>query len=290
MVTNMRTRCEVQGTPLSMAVELQCEIPTLRFLHQALGNLRTTVETKPHFGIPPVLRSRMYGSLSRLSEAVVQYLERVLADGPGSVGVTLVHGDELTPLYSATATDSATLQTSVMRAATAQEPNYIPLQGGFGIHLDTSLDALTPDQRCSLLNALPSVERALLETAASLEGTEDTPTLEDMVVIPRRELEDLQQQATTDRLTGLLNRVGYGVCLNRELAELVRQRGGTHCSYLMIDIDRFKAVNDTYGHLKGDEVLAAVGEVVRRSVRGHDIAYRFGGEELVVVLRSEERR
>jgi diguanylate cyclase len=95
----------------------------------------------------------------------------------------------------------------------------------------------------------------------------------------RRELERL---ATTDVLTGALNR---RVLLERLELELRRcRRYGTRLCVLLLDIDFFKRVNDTYGHLAGDAVLVAVGQILRTRVRGTDVAGRYGGEEFCVLL------
>ena len=62
------------------------------------------------------------------------------------------------------------------------------------------------------------------------------------------------------------------------------KREGCILSLLMIDVDDFKNINDTYGHQEGDKVLNVIGQTVITSVRKHDIAARFGGEEIVVLL------
>jgi diguanylate cyclase (GGDEF)-like protein len=87
-----------------------------------------------------------------------------------------------------------------------------------------------------------------------------------------------RELATKDQKTGLLNAASW-----REVAaeELV---GVDAAGVLMVDLDHFKRVNDTYGHLAGDEVLKAVAGTVRRSVRDYDPVGRFGGEEFVVLL------
>ncbi len=98
----------------------------------------------------------------------------------------------------------------------------------------------------------------------------------------RAGLEQTLELAVTDGLTGLNNR-RY---LDRHLKTLfdrARVRGRP-LSLLITDIDRFKSVNDTYGHDAGDEVLREFANRVRQTVRGADLACRFGGEEFVVVM------
>jgi diguanylate cyclase (GGDEF)-like protein/PAS domain S-box-containing protein len=100
------------------------------------------------------------------------------------------------------------------------------------------------------------------------------------------QLKSLQRQlavlANTDPLTSLLNRRGF---VERVEAELSRVRlGHGHLSVLMLDINNFKEVNDRYGHLTGDNVLAAIGDVLRRAVGVDDFVARIGGDEFCVGL------
>ena len=93
--------------------------------------------------------------------------------------------------------------------------------------------------------------------------------------------------AYTDPLTGLFNRRGLEVELPKLLALSRRYRAPV--SVVMLDIDRFKAVNDTYGHPVGDEVLRRLGRILKQSVRKEDLAVRYGGEEFLLVLFGAER-
>ncbi len=96
-----------------------------------------------------------------------------------------------------------------------------------------------------------------------------------------KSMSSLMDRAARDALTGAFNRGK----LDSLLAEQVtRASHGTSLSLLMVDIDDFKAVNDSYGHLTGDEVLVGVVKAINSSVRGPDLVARFGGEEFVVVL------
>jgi two-component system cell cycle response regulator len=94
--------------------------------------------------------------------------------------------------------------------------------------------------------------------------------------------EELRSQAMHDALTGIWNR---GAVLDQLSRELDRStRANTTTGVLMMDLDHFKKVNDTYGHLTGDAVLREVAKRVTESVRSYDTVGRYGGEEFVVVL------
>lgn len=95
-------------------------------------------------------------------------------------------------------------------------------------------------------------------------------------------MDELEMLATTDELTGLHNRRSL---LNRLKFEVARtRRFRTPLSAVMLDVDHFKQVNDEFGHQLGDEVLAAVGRLVRENIRVIDVAGRYGGEELCILL------
>ena len=94
--------------------------------------------------------------------------------------------------------------------------------------------------------------------------------------------EKLQEQAVRDPLTGLYNRRFLDNIASRELARCERE--GLHLSIMMIDVDHFKAVNDTYGHPGGDEVLKGLAALLLENVRVVDVACRFGGEEFLLML------
>jgi len=89
------------------------------------------------------------------------------------------------------------------------------------------------------------------------------------------------ERALRDPLTGALNRAALEEALQREVE--VARRQGTPLAVLVVDIDHFKAVNDTYGHRFGDDVLRAVAHAVSDTIRRSDAFYRYGGEEFVVI-------
>jgi diguanylate cyclase (GGDEF)-like protein len=100
--------------------------------------------------------------------------------------------------------------------------------------------------------------------------------------------ERLRIQAIRDPLTGLFNRQYLDETLPRECQ--LAERRQSPLSVAMLDIDHFKQVNDRYGHEAGDEVLRAVGGLLRTAVRSSDIACRYGGEEFVLVLLDADLR
>lgn len=98
---------------------------------------------------------------------------------------------------------------------------------------------------------------------------------------------EIQQLVITDKLTGLYNRHYLMTVLEDEVMRYTRK--GYEFSILMLDIDNFKSLNDTYGHLFGDEVLAGLSRILKRVTRNYDRAFRFGGEEFVVVLPETDQ-
>lgn len=95
------------------------------------------------------------------------------------------------------------------------------------------------------------------------------------------EIFKIQKEADTDKLTGIFNRNRFDKLLERELHHV--QVSGKHTSLLIFDIDRFKDVNDTLGHIVGDEVLKGLARAVYKNIRVNDIFARWGGEEFVVM-------
>lgn len=106
-------------------------------------------------------------------------------------------------------------------------------------------------------------------------------------VTERRKLEqNLQSLAVTDGLTGLHNRMHFTNKLDEEFQRASRYE--SPLSLILIDIDYFKSVNDTFGHQAGDAYLRAISALLRSSIRRVDVAARYGGEELVVILPHTE--
>ncbi len=118
-------------------------------------------------------------------------------------------------------------------------------------------------------------ETVIRTAVAAIEKAYDFET----AVSDKKRLEKL---AATDALTGCLNRRALSEELEAELDRA--RRYNLALTILLADIDRFKLVNDTRGHIAGDSVLRQVGEILRREARSVDLVARYGGEEFVVVM------
>ena len=99
---------------------------------------------------------------------------------------------------------------------------------------------------------------------------------------------ELELLSNTDPLTGIFNRAK----LNREIEKCMKkfEQEGVPFSIIMFDIDDFKAINDTYGHLAGDKALIDIVNIVKNEIKGSDIFFRWGGEEFVVLLKRTDKR
>ncbi|MGV6395115.1 sensor domain-containing diguanylate cyclase [Pseudomonas caspiana] len=96
----------------------------------------------------------------------------------------------------------------------------------------------------------------------------------------------IETQATLDSLTGLPNRRGFNLMADKTLKDAARE--SKPLSAMLLDLDHFKYLNDTRGHLAGDEVLMGFGDDLRRCLRQSDIVCRWGGEEFIILLKGSD--
>ncbi|PZR91255.1 MAG: GGDEF domain-containing protein, partial [Stutzerimonas stutzeri] len=121
------------------------------------------------------------------------------------------------------------------------------------------------------------LSRAFNEMAQAVG--DNTGRLEAMVRERTQKLEELAQH---DPLTSVLNRRGFEEAFEREQNRA--QRNGTACGLIIVDLDRFKLVNDDYGHRAGDEVLVACVHRMLPALRSHDACARWGGDEFILLI------
>lgn len=171
---------------------------------------------------------------------------------------------------------------SVAKAIGCLEPafgslTFVPPSVGYGTMRFPDIRAGTVDIQvaghagtCSLLLNLVN-----LKIARRLEKTEEL-------------LETRTQEALTDGLTQLFNRAQFESALPESVK--TAEAGGEPLSLLILDVDNFKQFNDTYGHQTGDDVLKLVAESIGSSLRGSDLAARYGGDEFVALLPGATAR
>lgn len=133
-------------------------------------------------------------------------------------------------------------------------------------------------------------DRSMSATLALLKQAHNMlESAEDKIFSQEQRIRQLEKVATTDELTGLLNRRGF---YDAFMGEIERCNRGLVQSGLLvlIDLDNFKMVNDTYGHLAGDAALRLVARTLKTEIRAMDCAARLGGDEFVLLLSHTTKR
>src|SRR5215203_1220402 len=164
-------------------------------------------------------------------------------------------------------------------AATAADETGLSELVGPGAELVVPLDAGAERMALLVLGSRISDKlygRAEIELAGTLSFAA-------AIALKNSELvEQLHNAATTDELTGLFNRRALEERLASEISRSLRHQ--LHTSVLLLDLDRFKVVNDTMGHAAGDRLLVQVGHELRKQCRALDVVGRLGGDEFLVIL------
>lgn len=147
-------------------------------------------------------------------------------------------------------------------------------------HVDKLAAASKPEDVLASVSMILNEARAFVTQSQKLEEelTDSSREISNL----KSELENARNDAMTDALTGLYNRRGF----NRAIGDIAPKCQNTKdCFTLMlVDLDYFKSINDNYGHLVGDKVLAAFAKTLRHNTRIEDYLARFGGEEFVIIM------
>ena len=223
----------------------------------------------------------------------------VLVGGGVLVGLRLVHTEELQPnmalaihysglcavasfvwLTGGTASPYATLFLIWMALAGASHPP----RRTFGIIAVAALLALLPlaYDNWSGVFLGETILRLLIWSALTVMACVWTTQVRMQRANLTEDGEEARRQARADALTGLGNRRAFDERLEREIARA--RATGTPLSVIVSDLDGFKQINDSWGHVNGDEVLRAAAAAMRAAVRDHDSCYRWGGDEFAVLL------
>lgn len=247
---------------------------------------------------------RRYRQLDRVTEKDFELLTKVAAeicDVPFAL-ISLVDDDHVTSIASIgmpnaiLARDEACCSWAILQDGLLEIPDLsrdqrtarLRLMTENGMHMYAGTSLSTKDGfHIGTLCVLDRQPRSLNDHQRELLSglARQVMALLDLRAHEQKLMEALAREqylASVDMLTGLLNR---RVLFERFDAEIDRSRRyGTPLSMALIDLDHFKMINDTFGHAAGDAVLSSVGEIIKTSIRSSDIAGRYGGEELCIVL------
>lgn len=203
-------------------------------------------------------------------------LQRIITDATKSVADT---GTQVRNYDTSLQQFSQALTTEASAAPAGSDPTQSSLTGRIRNLFGTSTAEMQSQMPSSIERILNKTQQMRLSTT----------TLSERLADSRKEIETLRAEvirvrraAMEDGLTGLANRRSFDETVATLLYE--SNAGGPCPSLVLLDIDHFKKVNDTYGHLFGDKVIKAVAEMLKRNVKGQDFAARYGGEEFAVLL------
>jgi diguanylate cyclase len=143
------------------------------------------------------------------------------------------------------------------------------------VELNSVLDDILRETRAIQTEALKSRDRMVL-------AKQEVQEAEQKIVSLEAKLRHMSELVREDQLTGSLNRRGLDDVFERETARADRR--GTPLCIAMLDLDDFKRLNDTYGHLAGDNALKHLVKIVKDTIRSMDVIARFGGEEFLILL------
>ena len=161
----------------------------------------------------------------------------------------------------------------LLTSSATDEVRRVALEAGADDCLEKSLDSTLLGARLSVAERITSLQHDLLRRS-------------ERIIESQAELSSinasLSEQITVDGLTSLKNHRAFFEELERSFAFARRQNAPL--SVLLVDVDNFKAYNDTHGHLAGDDILRTVAQILRGSMRAHDFVARYGGEEFAIIL------
>ncbi len=223
-----------------------------------------------HFGAGTVVcaGSRAEAMKHRLSDFDLIITDFNLPDATGMQLVSEILAQCSVPIIMVTGENSGEMAAEAIRKGAT---DYVVKVGDymFTIPLVIEKNLTVAKLRVENESLRSSLEKALTDVQATNQQLQDS-------------LVRVEQMAATDPLTGLYNRRHYSKVLDQLFAEA--QRYSHDLSAVMIDLDGYKQLNDSFGHAVGDQLLVLTGKIIQHNLRRGDIAARYGGDEFVLLL------
>ncbi len=173
----------------------------------------------------------------------------------------------------------------VLGTIAGAEDILLPLRPDLAVHSFLGVPIVLRDRVTGLIALYNSGPRAFTEDDAQVAELFSSQVA--IAMDNSRRVEQMEKQAGLDELTNLYNRRAFGLMGEREVNRARRYR--RPLALIFFDIDRFKDVNDSYGHLIGDHVLRVLTDLVTKTTRATDVVCRYGGEEFIVLMPEASR-
>jgi diguanylate cyclase (GGDEF)-like protein len=240
------------------------------------------------------------GSARESQRLLIAHAQRVLPGAGAAVLRVAESGDQLEPALD-DLVDRTPLRS--IRTAGLRTRSCLAMRLGRSYERPAGDPPLSPCEVCGALDAQIACDplfyagEVIGTVLVAHEGTmsvADRESLRDAagraapILAAQREVAVAQERALTDLLTGLPNRRAADETMRRMVAHAGRSL--SPLGIVLLDLDRFRVLNDLHGHSHGDKVLAAVGQLLPSTIRASDFAARFGGEEFLLVLPDTDRQ
>ena len=226
-----------------------------------------------------------YTYASGTNELINQRVDSIIKDAGNlnTFEIDQIHGEALSATENQQDAVSETLKqeldaiVKLIQSHLNANENYT---GSLDETMDSLTDAATPAEIREVINLLISENQKMQRETSKL--TDKLGKSQEQVQAMRKELVEARENEMRDLVTGLGNRRWFEWHLSTLMNE-ARTSGASLCLAL-IDIDHFKRINDTFGHLAGDQVLKFFGQIMQKNIKGKDICARYGGEEFAIIL------
>jgi diguanylate cyclase (GGDEF)-like protein len=287
-----------QGTIVAGSVAVLYDITRIKRAETSAVESRNIAETLREAGL--TLSSKL--DFKQISALILDLLKRVI---PYDIGAFMtIEGAELKLAAIKRPADARNLvgetypvagsrlchlavqkKEPVISEITGPDDILLPLRLDKGVHSFLGVPVVFRDRAIGLIALYNSEDRAFTEDqarVAELFASQVAIALDNS-----RKVEQFEKQAVTDELTGLYNRRAFALMGEKEVGRARRYQ--RPLSLIFFDIDEFKKVNDTHGHLIGDQVLQVLTKLVTKTTRATDVVCRYGGEEFIVLMPEANR-